>query len=184
MDDKISKKSSMLTQLISDIAYRVTCKILRDEQSTNMLACIVASYDSGRNTATLYMPPDYITAGVVRYINHTNSQLSVGDKVYLLYKYGDVSQGWIAHKSDGSHLICGIYSATGLTQDDTYSFIVPFNKTYTGVNLPQVLITINTDVPQNVHASVNSITATGFTLAVNRVDAVDTLDVSWLAIGG
>jgi hypothetical protein len=102
----------------------------------------------------------------------------------LLYKYGDISQGWIAHKSDGSHLIYGKYTATGLAQDEPCRFIVPFNKTYNGVNLPQVLITPISDVPQNMYISVDSITSTDFTLVVTRIDAVSTLDVSWLAIGG
>jgi hypothetical protein len=142
IDDKINKKTMVLVQLIQDVAYKITKGILRDEHSVNMMACIVASYNSGSNTATLYMPPDYTTSSSMSYINHTNSELSVGDKVYILYKYGDVAQGWIAHKSDGSHLISGYYTADGLTQDETYRFVVPFNKTYGGAFLPRVLVTM------------------------------------------
>jgi len=99
MDNKSNTKGIVLAQIIEDVARKVFRSMSRDEQAVSMMACVVATYSAGTNSATLYMPPDYSTASIVSYVNHSGATLSPGDKVYILYKYGDISQGWIAHKA-------------------------------------------------------------------------------------
>lgn len=179
-----NKDGLMLNQLISKIAEDVVRNILRDEQATNMMACTVATYDEGTATATLYMPPDYLTASTTSYVNHTNSKLVAGDKVYLLYKYGDISQGWIAHKSDGGHIITGTYTATGLVNGVYQNFTVPYGRVYDGDNLPIVFLSLDTSTPYEVAASVSAMSSNTFSLRCIRYDSVGTLVVKWVAIGG
>lgn len=55
---------------------------------------IVASYDSTTKKTTVYFPSD-LTTESSPYYNLTDQDLSVGQKVYIFYKYGDIEQGWI-----------------------------------------------------------------------------------------
>ena len=58
---------------------------------------IVASYDPSSKMATVFFPSDMETESN-SYKNITGESLSVGEKVYVFYRYGDVEQGWIMAK--------------------------------------------------------------------------------------
>lgn len=58
---------------------------------------IVATYNSTTKMATVYFPSD-LTTPSNEYLNLTNANLVVGQKVYLFHKIGDVEQGWIMAK--------------------------------------------------------------------------------------
>jgi len=96
---KNEEKSAVgLYSMIITIVEKVLRNVLRDQQVMCTMACTVATYNVGLGTATLYLPPDFTNASTVNYTNRTGATLLPGQKVYLLYKYGDISQGWIAHK--------------------------------------------------------------------------------------
>lgn len=98
MKKNTNKQVDLLNKLINMIAERVVYKILREEQILATVVCKVATYDSISDSATLYIAPDYTTASSVSYKNKTGSALSLNQKVYLIYRWGDVDQGWIAYK--------------------------------------------------------------------------------------
>ena len=98
MDKKEHKNSDKLTNLIQLISEKVVYKVLRNEQIATILPCVVATYDSVNNTATLYIPPDVTNASVLNYKNRTGGSLTPGDKVYLIYRFGEADQGWIAFR--------------------------------------------------------------------------------------
>ena len=92
-----SKKTSLLISIITTISEKTINKIMKDQQTMCIMACVVYDYDSILGTATLYLPPDFTTISSVTYKNRTGVTIHPGEKVYLVYKYGDVSQGWIAN---------------------------------------------------------------------------------------
>lgn len=98
MDKNTNTTSRKLIQFVSSLVEKLSKASLRDQQVICMMACTVATYNSVAGTATLYIPPDIIRASTVNYVNRTGATLTVGQKVYILYKFGDISQGWIAHK--------------------------------------------------------------------------------------
>ena len=56
---------------------------------------IVGSVDNSRNVARVYFPSDLSTLSA-EYPNISGKTLTVGQKVYIFHKYGDIEQGWIA----------------------------------------------------------------------------------------
>lgn len=98
MDKNPNTTSQKLIQFVSTLVEKLSKISLRDQQVVCMMGCTVATYNTVALTATLYIPPDVIRASTVNYSNRTGTALTVGGKVYLLYKFGDISQGWIAHK--------------------------------------------------------------------------------------
>lgn len=65
-------------------------------KSAGLLCCQVAIVGSvTANGARVYFPTDMSVLSA-EYPNISGKTLSVGQKVYVFYKYGDVEQGWIA----------------------------------------------------------------------------------------
>lgn len=91
------KSSSMLIKFVTDLVEKIMGIILKEKQVMCTMACIVYDYDPLTLNATLYLPPDFVTISSVNYKNRTGVTIHPGEKVYLLYKYGDISQGWIAN---------------------------------------------------------------------------------------
>ena len=60
-----------------------------------ILCCKVATVASiNGNNVTVYFPGDNENQSA-SYPNKTGQSLSVGQKVYIYHKYGDIEQGWI-----------------------------------------------------------------------------------------
>lgn len=98
MSRKEQKNSDKIIRLIEIISQKVVYQILRSEQVATLLPCVVATYDNVNNTATLFMLPDLDNESVLYYPNKTGLSLSPGDKVYLIYKFGEADQGWIGYR--------------------------------------------------------------------------------------
>ena len=74
----------------------------------------------------------------------------------------------------------GSHGFTGMSSGTPKNAAVTFNKAFT--NAPLVTVGCASTVPQNVNASVGSVTPTGFTLYGCRTDGTTTLTVSWIAM--
>ena len=80
-----------------DVCRSVFREIARNEGVIVSQVAIVATYDASSEKATVYFPTD-LTTQSNQYKNLTGSTLTVGQKVYVFYKYGDIEQGWIMVK--------------------------------------------------------------------------------------
>ena len=98
MNRKEQKNSDKMIRLVELIAEKVVYHILRKEQVVALLPCVVATYNSTNNNATLFIPPDLDNESILYYPNKTGSALTSGDKVYLIYRFGEADQGWIGYR--------------------------------------------------------------------------------------
>ena len=80
---------------IPTIVEQILKQIARSKKIQARKACLVATYDSVSDTATLYMPPDLDTESSVSYKNLTGSTLSTNQKVDILHDFTDEDQGVI-----------------------------------------------------------------------------------------
>lgn len=66
-------------------------------KANGLLSCdvaTVASYNNATKKARVYFPGDADNASS-EYLNLTDKNLTVGQKVYIFHKYKDIEQGWI-----------------------------------------------------------------------------------------
>lgn len=98
MNRKEQKNSDKMIRLVEIIAEKIIYQILRKEQVATLLPCVVGTYDSLNNKATLFIPPDFDNESVLYYPNRTGGSLTPGDKVYLIYRFGEADQGWIGYR--------------------------------------------------------------------------------------
>lgn len=98
MNRKEQKNSDKMIRLVELIAEKVVYHILRKEQVVALLPCVVATYNSTNNNATLFIPPDLDNESILYYPNKTGGALTSGDKVYLIYRFGEADQGWIGYR--------------------------------------------------------------------------------------
>lgn len=84
-----------LIDLIQKICKQVVSQELKDNQVLKYESVIIASYNSTAKTATIYFPSDMTTASIYSYPNRSSHTLSVGQKAYLVYLYGNISQGYL-----------------------------------------------------------------------------------------
>lgn len=81
----------------------VTGKMVKSELRSNYLVSrmpvIIARYDINSNSASIIIPTDSSTATEYFYPNRSGDKLSDGQKAYLVYQSGNVSQGWLETNS-------------------------------------------------------------------------------------
>lgn len=91
------RKAQDQYEFTRDIAESTFNEVARNIGMLVNQVAIVATYDSNTKKATVYFPSD-LTTQSNPYYNLTGEALTVGQKVYVFYKYGDVEQGWIMAK--------------------------------------------------------------------------------------
>lgn len=90
-------ESNEIIDLIRKEAQNIINETLRGSQILVMKVAEIAQYDSVNNRAKVYFPTDPNNASSW-YPNKTGSTLTIGSKVYIYHKYGDVQQGFILIK--------------------------------------------------------------------------------------
>jgi hypothetical protein len=94
-----TKADQLLIRFVSLLTEKLVSTFLRDQQVICTMACVIPLFPVAPGASTqLFLPPDFTNQSAVSYVNNTSATLLPGQKVYLLYKFGDISQGWIAHK--------------------------------------------------------------------------------------
>lgn len=84
-----------LIDLIKQISNEVVEAKLTDNQVLAYKSVIVSSYNTANKTATIIIPPDMDTVSIYSYPNRSGHTLATGQKIYLAYMYGNVSQGYL-----------------------------------------------------------------------------------------
>lgn len=84
-----------LIDLIKQIANEVVETKLTDNQILAYKSVIVSAYNTSTKTATIIIPPDMNTVSIYSYPNRSGHTLVAGQKVYLAYMYGNISQGYL-----------------------------------------------------------------------------------------
>lgn len=84
-----------LIDLIRQIANEVVDAKLTDNQVLTYKSVVVSSYNTTDKTAKIIIPPDMNTVSIYSYPNRSGHTLVAGQKVYLAYMYGNVSQGYL-----------------------------------------------------------------------------------------
>ena len=84
-----------LEGFIMDIVENKFNKLARSKKIYQGQACEVVTYTVLTDSATLHIPPDMTTETAVSYANLTGVTLVAGNKVELIYRYGDIDQGFI-----------------------------------------------------------------------------------------
>lgn len=82
---------------VSQVVQNVFTELAKQHNLLCYQVAIVATYDADNNRATVYFPSDMSTPSG-SYKNLTNTALTVGQKVYIFHKFGDIEQGWIMAK--------------------------------------------------------------------------------------
>lgn len=84
-----------LIDLIKKIAKQVIDQELKNNQVLKYESVIIDSYNSTTKKATIKFPSDMNTASIYSYPNKSGHSFTQGQKAYLVYLYGNISQGYL-----------------------------------------------------------------------------------------
>lgn len=82
---------------VASVATSIFNQLAKQNKVMLKQVATVANYDASTNQATVYFPGDLVNQSSP-YKNLTGSPLIVGEKVYIIYEFGDIQQGWIFTK--------------------------------------------------------------------------------------
>lgn len=88
--------SDNLLELIKETTESVINRVLRENKMLAIKAVIAATINTENNTATVYFPEDMHTESSLSYINKTGRALVSGEKLYLIYQYDKLGEGWLS----------------------------------------------------------------------------------------
>lgn len=87
--------SGDLLDLISEVVKKNINSFAKQNKLLKIQPVVVASYNSGDNTATIIFPQNPEVESNYSYVNKTGRLLTNGEKIYLISVYGNLSQGWL-----------------------------------------------------------------------------------------
>jgi len=88
------QEAELLNEVQKEMMYKAFDEFARENRLIQQKAAIVATGGVADATATVYFPPDLVTASNP-FKNKTGRTLVNGEKVYVLLKYKESDQGWI-----------------------------------------------------------------------------------------